>query len=81
MDDREKNKHIRCEIRLKERLDSRWAERFEGLTFAHEIDGTTTISGLLPDQAALHGILLKVRDMNLTLISVTRSDSNSEEES
>ena len=76
-----KNKpnHINCEIKIKGRLENRWAEWFEGLAFTHESDGTTTLSGPLPDQAALHSILLKIRDMNLTLISVTRSEPNREE--
>ena len=51
----------------------------EGLTFTHESDGTTTLSGPLPDQASLHSILLKIRDMNLTLISVNQGSSNPEE--
>jgi hypothetical protein len=65
-------------IRIKGRLDERWSEWFERLTFTHESDGTTTLSGPIPDQAALHSILLKIRDMNLTLISVTQSESNTE---
>ena len=70
---------INCEIKIKERLEDRWVDWFEGLTFSYERDGTTTISGSLPDQAALHSILLKIRDMNLTLISVTPIGSNPED--
>lgn len=76
-----KSNHVNCEIKIKGRLEDRWAEWFEGLTFTHGSDGTTTLSGSLPDQAALHSILLKIRDMNLTLISVTQSVSNPENES
>jgi hypothetical protein len=60
------------EIRLKGRLDPRWAAWFDGLGLTHESDGTTIISGLVADQAALHGLLQKVRDIGLPLISVTR---------
>jgi len=70
---------INCGIKIKERLEARWADWFEGLTFTYEKDGTTTISGSLPDQAALHSILLKIRDMNLTLISVTPIESSPED--
>ena len=63
------------EIRLKGRLDPRWVARFDGLSLRHESDGTTTIHGLVSDQAALHGVLTRVRDMGLPLISVTRNDT------
>ncbi len=79
-DDYKKSSPIICEIKIKGRLEQRWVEWFEGLTFTHESDGTTTLSGPLPDQAALHSILIKIRDMNLTLISVTQSESNPENE-
>ena len=58
------------EIRLKGHLGNRWASSFDGLTFTHESDGTTVISGPVVDQAALHGLLRKVRDVGLPLISV-----------
>ena len=60
----------RYEIRLKGHLDSRWTAWFDGLTLTHESDGTTLIHGLVADQAALHGLLQKVRDLGLPLISV-----------
>jgi hypothetical protein len=77
-----KNKtlHIYYEIKIKERLEKRWGGWFGGLIFTYESDGTTTLSGPLPDQTALHSILLKIRDMNLTLISVTQKEPNPEEE-
>jgi len=62
----------RYEIRLKGHLDARWATWFDGLTLATCSDGTTTIGGPVIDQAALHGLLQRVRDMGLPLISVTR---------
>jgi hypothetical protein len=61
----------RYEIRLKGRLDSRWTAWFDGLTLTHDSDGTTIIRGLVADQAALHGLLQKVRDLGLPLVSVT----------
>ena len=60
------------EIRLKGRLAARWATWFDGLGLTHEGDGTTVIHGLVVDQAALHGLLNKVRDLGLPLVSVTR---------
>lgn len=62
----------RYEIRLKGHLDARWAAWFDGLTLTREGDGTTVIHGQVIDQAALHGLLQKVRDVGLPLISVAR---------
>ena len=64
----------RYEIRIKGHLDSRWTAWFDGLSLAHESDGTTVIHGLVADQAALHGLLQKVRDVGLPLVSVTSVD-------
>ena len=61
----------RYEIRLKGHLDTRWAAWFDGLTLTTQSDGTTVIHGLVVDQAALHGLLQKVRDIGLPLVSVT----------
>ena len=61
----------RYEIRLKGHLDSRWAAWFDGLTLTNSSDGTTVIQGPVADQAALHGLLQKVRDIGLPLVSVT----------
>jgi hypothetical protein len=60
----------RYEIRLTGHLDARWAAWFDGLTVRRESDGTTVISGQVPDQAALHGVLQRVRDLGLPLVSV-----------
>ena len=57
-------------IRLKGHLDDWWADWFEDLSFTQESDGTTILSGPVVDQAALHGLLRKVRDLGMTLISV-----------
>ncbi len=58
------------EIRLKGHLDDRWADRFEGLTITLEDNGDTLLTGPVRDQAALHGMLKKVRDLGLLLISI-----------
>ncbi len=64
----------RYEIRLKGHLAARWAAWFDGLSLTHESDGTTVIQGPVVDQAALHGLLSKVRDLGLPLVSVTHSE-------
>ena len=63
------------QIRVSGHLDSRWATAFADLRLIQEQDGTTVISGIGDDQAALHGLLRKVRDLGLPLVSVTRSDT------
>jgi hypothetical protein len=63
------------EIRLQGHLGTRWAAWFDGLSVTHESDGTTVIHGPVVDQAALYGLLQKVRDLGLPLISVTHSES------
>ncbi|WP_419873440.1 hypothetical protein [Candidatus Pristimantibacillus sp. PTI5] len=65
----------RYEIRLKGHLDARWADRFEGLSFTYNNDGTTILNGPVVDQAALHGMLRRVRDIGMPLISVNQVDS------
>jgi hypothetical protein len=64
----------RYAIRLTGHLDARWGAWFDGLTVVHEADGTTVISGPIVDQAALHGLLQRVRDLGLPLVSVNRVD-------
>jgi hypothetical protein len=59
------------EIRLEGHLASRWSDWFDGLTLTRESDGTTLLHGSVVDQAALHGLLQKVRDTGLPLVSVT----------
>ena len=68
------------QIKIKGHLEESWAEWFEEMTFTHEKDGTTTLYGPLPDQAALHSILRKIRDLNLQLISVKQVKFDAEDE-
>jgi hypothetical protein len=63
---------IRYEIRVHNHLSSQWAEWFEGLAITNHPNGEATLSGPFQDQAALFGVLDKVRDLNLTLIAVKR---------
>jgi len=58
------------QIRVEGHLGQQWAEMFDGLTIRLEENGDTLISGAVIDQAALHGLLRKVRDLGMTLISV-----------
>ena len=62
----------RYEIRLKGHLQARWATWFDDMTVTNHDDGTTVIGGTVVDQAALHGLLHKVRDIGLPLVSVVR---------
>jgi hypothetical protein len=64
------------EIRVRGVLDSRWSTWFEGLQLASDESGQTVLVGPVADQAALHGLLAKVRDLGLPLISVRRVDRN-----
>jgi hypothetical protein len=63
--------HPHYQIRIKGHLDARWAEWFEGLTIMQEADDVTLLTGPVADQAALYGLLKKVRDLGMPLISVS----------
>ncbi len=58
-------------IRVKGHLDGRWSDWFDGLEITNLENGETMLSGDLVDQAALHGVLAKVRDLNLALVAVS----------
>lgn len=60
------------EIRIKGHLDNRWADWFDGMSITLETNGETRLTGPVVDQSALHGLLRKVRDLGVRLISVNR---------
>ena len=60
------------EIRVQGRLDQRWSNWFDGLTLSYEGEDITVLRGPLVDEAALHGVLIKVRDLALPLLAVSR---------
>ncbi len=62
-------------ITVKGHLDPCWSEWFDGLTMAYTESGETILSGPVTDQAALHGLLMRIRDLNLTLIAVNRGET------
>ena len=64
------------EIRVQGRLDQRWSTWFDGLTISYEGEDITVLCGPLVDEAALHGALIKVRDLALPLLSVSRVPAN-----
>jgi hypothetical protein len=66
----------RYEIRIGGRLDPRWAAWFDGMALTPTGDGTTVLAGPVPDQAALHGVLARIRDLGLPLVAVTRLDAD-----
>jgi len=75
---------VRYRLRVDGHLDAHWSARFDDLALRSENDGTTTLTGLVQDQSQLHGLLAKIRDLGLTLISMrvlaeTQVDENDEE--
>jgi hypothetical protein len=64
------------EIKIKGHLDPRWSDWFAGLQLTDLEGNETLLSGMLPDQAALHGLLERIRDLNITLISVVWGGSS-----
>ena len=65
-------------IRVKNHLDSHWENWFDGMTITHTGDGETILSGYVVDQSALHGLLEKIRNLNLILISVQKVATDEE---
>jgi hypothetical protein len=68
------------EIRVKGHISDSWSSWFEGLTLRHEQSGETVLSGPLADEAALHGVLAKIRDLGLPLVEMKRSEQRGEVE-
>jgi hypothetical protein len=68
------------EIRVQAHLDHHWSTWFEGLAITHEEGGTTLLRGNLVDEAALHGVLMKVRDLAIPLLSVNLVSGSSREQ-
>ena len=65
---------VRYRIRVKGHLGPQWSEWFDQMTVVLEADGTTTLAGPIVDQAALHGLLVRIRDLGLELISISQDD-------
>jgi hypothetical protein len=63
-------------IRVKGHLDPHWADWFEGLAITHQENGVSLLAGPVIDQAALHGLLVKIYSLNLTLISLHQVESS-----
>jgi hypothetical protein len=62
------------EIRVKGHIGDSWSSWFEGMAIRHEESGETILSGPLVDQAALHGVLIKIRDLGLSLVELRRKE-------
>jgi hypothetical protein len=60
------------QIRIKSALDSQWSDWFEGFSITLEEDGNTLLTGIVVDQAALHGLLKKIRDLGMILVSIAQ---------
>jgi hypothetical protein len=67
------------EIRVQGHLDQRWSAWFAGLVITYDINDNTVLRGPLIDEAALHGVLIKVRDLALPLLSVNRVEASASE--
>ena len=64
------------EIRVQGQLDQHWSEWFNGLVISYDADGNTVLRGPLADEAALHGVLSKVRDLALPLLALSRAQAD-----
>jgi len=79
--DGQANQPMIYQIRVKGHLGRQWADRFEELSIILEDDGTTLLTGPVVDQAALHGILRRIRDLGITLLAVNSVDPNPQDPS
>ena len=71
---------MHCRIYLKGHLDPSWQEWLGGLSISHQNSGTTLLTGTLPDQAALHGVLVTLRRLNLSLLSLETDEQPQSED-
>ncbi|MBI9043128.1 MAG: hypothetical protein JEZ06_01510 [Anaerolineaceae bacterium] len=71
-----KTNGLKYEIKLKGVLNESWIEYFEGMTFSYENNAFTLLTGEIKDQAALHGLLKKIRDLGIPLLSVNFLDKS-----
>jgi hypothetical protein len=76
---RDKDRPMIYEIRIRGHLGQGWQDWFEGLTLTLETDGSTLLTGPVVDQAALHGILKKVRDLGMPLLSISSIRSGAQD--
>jgi hypothetical protein len=67
-----RDEQVVYQVQVKGVIDSRWSDWFDGLTICPHADGTTLLTGPVRDQSALHGLLAKIRDLGLPLLSVKR---------
>ena len=63
------------EVRIKGTLDERWSDWFDGFTIIPQVDNETLLTGAVTDQISLHGLLSKIRDLGLSLLSVVRAEA------
>lgn len=68
------------EVQVKGYLDEHWSELLDGLALTHTEEDETVLTGVIPDQAALHGLIAKLRDLGVTLVSVSFRDLASGEQ-
>jgi hypothetical protein len=66
------------EITVKGHIDKQWTDWFGDLSISHDESGFTILSGFIPDQSALHGVLAQIRDLSLVLISLTRREPSAQ---
>ena len=77
----QQDKPVIYQIRVKGILDEQWSSWLGGLTIVPQVSGETLLTGPVRDQAALHGLIIKIRDMGLPLLSIKRMDADSLAES
>jgi len=73
----QRTEQLSYEIKIKGELDPVWMDWFDNMGLTHDCDGNTVLTGPITDHTALHSILLKIRDLNLKLISVNQIELNS----